>query len=55
MHCDDKRTLFALREDIERKWLKVKKSDFDDEDLLGELFSSIADYIDCKNSAQADQ
>ena len=49
MHCDDKRTLFALRENIERAWQRVRESDFEDGELLGELLSSIAEYADFKH------
>lgn len=33
MHCDDKRTLFVLKQGIEETWGLLKKSDFTDEVL----------------------
>lgn len=49
MHCDDKRTLYALKENIEKLWLNVKSSDFEDKDLLNDLFSSIKEYLNYKH------
>ena len=42
MHCDDKRTLFVLKQGIEETWDELKKIDFDDKD--------IQEYFEYKNS-----
>ena len=34
MHCDDKRTLFVLKQGIEETWEELRKNDFSDEDLI---------------------
>ena len=51
MHCDDKRTLFVLREDIEKTWNEIKESDFENKDLMRKLNEAILDYIEYKNSS----
>ena len=33
MHCDDKRTLFVLKENIEKSWEELKESKFDENKL----------------------
>lgn len=49
MHCDDKRTLFVLKEDIEKTWNEMKKSDFEDQDLVKKLNEAISEYVEYKN------
>ena len=49
MHCDDKRTLFALKKGIEEAWNELKKSDFNDEDLIKKS-TDIREYFEYKNS-----
>ena len=44
MHCDDKRTLFALKKGIEEAWNELKKADFNDEDLRTELLECVNNY-----------
>ena len=51
MHCDDKRTLYVLKEEIERTWNELKNSDFEDPDLLNKLNETIFDYYEFKNSS----
>lgn len=51
MHCDDKRTLFVLKEEIEKTWEMFKKSDFQDSDIHKKLNEIILDYVECKNSS----
>ena len=50
MHCDDKRTLFVLKEEIEKMWNNLKDSDFKDENALRKLEESIQDYRECKET-----
>jgi hypothetical protein len=50
LHCDDKRTLFVLKERIEKIWDELKKSDFGNEDLIKKLSKEIQEYFKYKNS-----
>ena len=50
MHCDDKRTLFVLKQGIEDTWDELKKIDFDDKDLIKKLSDDIQEYFEYKNS-----
>ena len=49
MHCDDKRTLYVLKEEIEKIWKELKDSDFADQKLL-KLNESVLEYQEYKNS-----
>lgn len=51
MHCDDKRTLYVLKEEIHRIWEVLKKSDFEDRDLINKMNESIQDYLEYKKEA----
>ncbi len=51
MHCDDKRTLFVLKQEIEETWDLLKKSDFTDEDLMKKLNHEIQEYFEYKKSS----
>ena len=51
MHCDDKRTLFVLKEEIERNWDDLKKSNFDDSKLK-EFSDSLIQYFELKQASQ---
>ena len=51
MHCDDKRTLFVLKEQIEKIWESLKESNFGEEKLK-EFRDSLVEYFDCKKSSQ---
>ena len=50
MHCDDKRTLYVLKEELEKKWIELKSKDFDDKELLEETHLEILDYLEYKKS-----
>jgi len=50
MHCDDKRTLFVLKQEIEETWEELKKMDFSNEDLINKLSEEIQEYFEYKNS-----
>ena len=50
MHCDDKRTIFALKESIQKTWEELKNSDFNDKNLLKQLNELISNYQEYKNS-----
>ena len=52
MHCDDKRTLFVLKQGIEETWDELKKIDFDDKDLIKKLSEDIQEYFEYKNAHQ---
>lgn len=51
MHCDDKRTLFVLKQGIGETWDLLKKSDFTDEDLMKKLNTEIQEYFEYKKSS----
>jgi len=50
MHCDDKRTLSVLKENIITCFNQLKEKDFDDKIVLKQLNDSIAEYKECKYS-----
>lgn len=50
MHCDDKRTLTALKENILICFNELKEEDFDNKIILKKLNDSIAEYNKCKHS-----
>lgn len=50
MHCDDKRMLYYLEQQIIVNWDNLKESKFQDESLLKELNESIIDYNEYKKS-----
>lgn len=49
MHCDDKRTLFVLKENIEKSWEELKISKFDEIKLKG-FSDALVEYFDLKKS-----
>lgn len=51
MHCDDKRTLFVLKENIEKSWEELKECKFNEIKLKGFSDSSV-EYFDLKKSSQ---
>ncbi|MCV0400723.1 MAG: hypothetical protein K5777_01890 [Nitrosopumilus sp.] len=52
MHCDDKRTLFILKKEIEKHWRLLEKSGFKDQQSLENFNSAITEYFECKTSLQ---
>ena len=50
MHCDDKRTLFVLKQGIEETWEELKKTDFSNEDLIEKLSEEIQKDFEYLNS-----
>ena len=50
MHCDDKRTLFVLKQGIEEIWEELKKTDFSNENLIKQLSEEIQEYFEYQNS-----
>lgn len=51
MHCDDKRTLFVLKENIEKNREALKESNFDEEKLK-EFSNSLTEYFELKQSSE---
>ncbi len=51
MHCDDKRTLFVLKEEIEKKWEILKESNLEDSKLK-DFSDSLTEYFELKQSSQ---
>jgi len=52
MHCDDKRMLYVLEEQIKSCWERLQKSGFENESHLKELNDSIRNYNEYKKSVQ---
>ena len=50
MHCDDKRTLYVLKEELEKRWTELKSKDFEDKELLEKIHLEILDYLEYKKS-----
>jgi len=50
VHCDDKRTLYVLKEQIEKKWDELKETGFKDKILLNNLNEAFLDYFEYKKS-----
>lgn len=48
MHCDDKRTLYVLKEEIQNMWDELKEKEFNDKELLEKINSGILDYLEYK-------
>lgn len=44
MHCDDKRMVFVLKQEIEETWDLLKEKDFRDEKTITELNGLIKEY-----------
>ena len=51
MHCDDKRTLYVLKEEIEKSWKILEKSGFADQHLLEDFPTAIIEYFEYKTSS----
>jgi len=52
MHCDDKRTLYVLKEEIEKLWRTLEKSEFLDQQLLENFNSALTEYFEYKASSE---
>ena len=50
LHCDDKRMFYVLKEEIEKTWMRLKNSNFEDKELLKQLNNDILEYVNYKNS-----
>lgn len=51
MHCDDKRTLYVLREEIEKNLKLLRDSEYCDQKLLEDFNNAVSEYVECKSSA----
>ena len=51
MHCDDKRTLYVLKEHIEKSWKLLEESGFTDQQILEDLNTAILEYFECKSAS----
>jgi len=51
VHCDDKRTLYVLKKEIEKKWNMLRDAGFSDAQLIKDLNESIQDYFQYKESS----
>jgi len=52
MHCDDKRTLYVLKEEIKKSWKSLEKSEFTDQGLLEDFHNTLTEYFECKLSSE---
>ena len=52
MHCDDKRTLYVLKEEIEKSWKLLEESGFADQQLLEDFNNTVTEYFECKLSSK---
>ncbi len=50
MHCDDKRTLYVLREEVEKTLKMLQSSDYSDKLLLKNFNDAVVEYYECKSS-----
>ena len=50
MHCDDKRMLYVLEQEIVSCWEHLKESKFQDKAMLSELNEAVVDYNEYKKS-----
>lgn len=48
MHCDDKRMMFVLKQEIEKSWNLLKEKDFSDEKTITGLNELIKEYFEYK-------
>ena len=48
MHCDDKRIMLVLKQEIEKNWNLLKESDFSDQKTITELNELIKEYFEYK-------
>ena len=53
MHCDDKRTLMVLKENIISNFNDLKEKDFEDKIILKKLNDSITEYNELKSEVNA--
>lgn len=53
MHCDDKRMLAVLKENIMGYFNELKEKDFEDKIILKNLNDSIAEYKELKSEVNA--
>jgi hypothetical protein len=51
MHCDDKRTLYVLREEIENSLKLLQNSEYGDQKLLEDFNNAVREYVECKSSS----
>lgn len=52
MHCDDKRTLYVLKEEIEKNLKLLQDSEYSDLKLLENFNNAVTEYFECKSSSQ---
>ena len=52
MHCDDKRTLYVLKEEIEKSWKSLENSGFSDQELLENFNNALTEYFEYKTSSE---
>ena len=52
MHCDDKRMLSVLKEEIKKSWKELEDSGFKKQELLEKLNGAFLSYFDYKKDLE---
>ena len=52
MHCDDKRTLYVLKQEIKKSLKLLQDSEYSDQKLLDDFNSAVTEYLECKSLSQ---
>ena len=52
MHCDDKRTLYVLKEEIEKSLKLLQDSEYSDQKLLEDFNNAVTEYFEYKSASQ---
>ena len=54
MHCDEKRIMYVLKQEIEHTWKELRNSNFQNQKLLNDLTESIKEYEEYKKMLRRD-
>ena len=54
MHCDDKRMMYVLKQEIEQMWAELRNADFRNQKLLNNLTESIKEYEEYRKALKRD-
>ena len=54
MHCDKKRMMHVLKQEIEHTWKELRNSNFQNQKLLNNLTESIKEYDEYRKMSRGD-
>ena len=54
MHCDEKRMMYVLKQEIEHTWKELRNSNFQNQKLLNNLSESIKEYEEYRKMSRGD-